>query len=44
MGPPRLKYVEVKIMAELKNREDIPQKDKWCLDHIYQNKEAWQAG
>ena len=30
-------------MAELKNREDIPQKDKWCLEHIFPNKEAWQA-
>lgn len=30
-------------MAELKNREDIPQKDKWCLEHIYQSKEAWQS-
>ena len=29
-------------MSQLKNREDIPQKDKWCLEHIYENKQAWQ--
>lgn len=29
-------------MSELRSREEIPAKDKWCLDHIYETPAQWQ--